>query len=67
MGDDNATRERWLKGAKKEPPARTTSSGLPVLPLATPEDVPWSYEEGLGNPGEFPFTRGPYGTMHASG
>jgi len=64
MSDDNPTRGRWLSGVKKAPPARTTSSGLAVTPLATPEDVVWSYEEGLGNPGEFPFTRGPYNTMY---
>jgi len=62
--DDNPRRKRWLEAQKKKAPQRTASSGLPVLPLATPEDAPGSYEESLGNPGEFPYTRGPYGTMY---
>jgi len=40
-------------------------SGLPIAPLATPEDVPGgSYAEKLGYPGEYPFTRGVYPTMY---
>jgi methylmalonyl-CoA mutase N-terminal domain/subunit len=64
MSEDNSARKRWLSGMKNGPPRRATSSGLPVLPLATPEDLKSSYDEGLGNPGEFPFTRGPYNTMY---
>ncbi len=42
-----------------------TSSGIPVKPLYGPEDVAGlSYEEDLGYPGEFPFTRGVYDTMY---
>lgn len=64
MADDNPTRKRWREGLKKEVPERATSSGLPVPPLATPEDLPWSYADQLGNPGEYPFTRGPYDSMY---
>jgi methylmalonyl-CoA mutase N-terminal domain/subunit len=40
-------------------------SGIPVQPLYTPEDVAGrSYEERLGYPGEYPFTRGVYPTMY---
>jgi methylmalonyl-CoA mutase N-terminal domain/subunit len=40
-------------------------SGLPIQPLYTPEDLAgWTYEEKLGYPGEFPFTRGPYPSMY---
>jgi methylmalonyl-CoA mutase N-terminal domain/subunit len=42
----------------------TTISGEPVKPLYKPEDVEVVYEHDLGDPGEFPFTRGPYETMH---
>ncbi|HEY0020754.1 MAG TPA: methylmalonyl-CoA mutase family protein [Longimicrobium sp.] len=49
----------------------TTVSGVEVEPLYTPLDRPVpSAEEAayhnaaLGMPGEFPFTRGPYGTMY---
>jgi methylmalonyl-CoA mutase N-terminal domain/subunit len=40
-------------------------SGLPIAPLATPEDVAGdAYAEKLGYPGEYPFTRGVYPTMY---
>ncbi|MFT4922089.1 MAG: methylmalonyl-CoA mutase N-terminal domain/subunit [Haloarculaceae archaeon] len=42
-----------------------TVSNLEVDRLYTPEDVAdVDYEEDLGFPGEAPFTRGPYPTMH---
>jgi methylmalonyl-CoA mutase N-terminal domain/subunit len=49
----------------------TTISGVPVEPLYTPLDRPAPapeeaayYNANIGMPGEFPFTRGPYGTMY---
>ncbi len=52
-------------------PVFTTISGAPVKALYTPLDRPDTgaeeaefYNEKLGAPGEFPFTRGPYGTMY---
>jgi methylmalonyl-CoA mutase, N-terminal domain len=40
-------------------------SGISLKPLYTPEDVAnRSYEERLGQPGEYPFTRGVYPTMY---
>src|SRR5262247_3983102 len=40
-------------------------SGIPVGPLYTPEDLAgWRYEDKLGYPGEFPYTRGPYPSMY---
>ena len=42
-----------------------TISGIPVEPIYTPADNPaLSYEEDLGNPGQYPFTRGVYPTMY---
>lgn len=42
-----------------------TVSNLEVDRLYDPTDVAdLDYEEDLGNPGEFPFTRGPYPTMY---
>jgi methylmalonyl-CoA mutase N-terminal domain/subunit len=59
------------KSAVNNPPERnaqgellTTISGEPVKPLYGPADAPVDYERDLGNPGEFPYTRGPYETMH---
>ena len=42
----------------------TTISGEPVKPLYGPEDVQLDYERDLGDPGEFPYTRGVYDTMY---
>ena len=40
-------------------------SGIPIQPLYTPEDLAgWRYDEKLGYPGEFPYTRGPYPSMY---
>jgi methylmalonyl-CoA mutase, N-terminal domain len=40
-------------------------SGIPLKPIYTPDDVAGkSYDERLGRPGEYPFTRGVYPTMY---
>ena len=42
-----------------------TQSSTPVRPLYTPADVKdWSYDQQLGDPGEFPYTRGIHPTMY---
>ena len=41
----------------------TTLSGEPIRPLYGPEDV-GPFEERIGRPGEFPFTRGVYPSMY---
>src|SRR6476619_1905785 len=42
-----------------------TMSGLPLKVTYTPEDLEkWSYAEKLGNPGQYPYTRGPHTTMY---
>ena len=61
-------RERWTKEtyghAKKKTPERRasfrTGGGVPVPPLATPEDA----KPALEFPGEYPFTRGIQPTMY---
>jgi methylmalonyl-CoA mutase N-terminal domain/subunit len=63
------------EGAYERTGARDASfssvSGVEVEPLYTPLDRPAPsgeeaayYNERIGMPGEFPFTRGPYGTMY---
>ena len=54
-----ATTER-----KAESRLTSTISGLPVDELYSPENVRIDYERALGNPGEYPFTRGVYETMY---
>ncbi|HEX6583350.1 MAG TPA: methylmalonyl-CoA mutase family protein [Thermoleophilaceae bacterium] len=59
--------ERWYRERFERTPERdalfTTLSGQPVAPLYTPDDV-GSFEERIGFPGEFPFTRGVYPSMY---
>ncbi len=43
----------------------STISGHPIEPLYTEDDLPgFDPREELGDPGSFPFTRGPYGSMY---
>jgi methylmalonyl-CoA mutase N-terminal domain/subunit len=41
-----------------------TSSGIEMKPAFRPSDAQGTYERDLGDPGEFPYTRGPYETMY---
>ena len=63
-----SNKQEWQNGAykdAKERPIRfSTVSDMEIDPLYTPEDVSGSYDEKLGNPGEYPYTRGPYGSMY---
>jgi methylmalonyl-CoA mutase N-terminal domain/subunit len=46
-------------------PEQQTSSHIPVQPLYTPADLEgWNYDQQVGYPGEFPFTRGVQATMY---
>jgi len=47
------------------PPTPETSSHIPVRPLYTPADLTeWNYDEQVGYPGDFPYTRGVQPTMY---
>lgn len=63
------SKSEWLSNAYPKSadrlPAYTTLSDMEVEPVYTPEDLrSWSYDEQLGHPGEFPFTRGTYPSMY---
>jgi methylmalonyl-CoA mutase, N-terminal domain len=45
-------------------PRRFTDSGIEIEPLYEAGDVPEDLDERLGEPGEFPFTRGPHREMY---
>jgi methylmalonyl-CoA mutase, N-terminal domain len=64
VGTDRDRWERETYGATPERPqgAFTTMSGVPIAPLYTEDDVP--DRERIGLPGEYPFTRGVYGSMY---
>jgi methylmalonyl-CoA mutase N-terminal domain/subunit len=55
-------RERFQRTAERDA-LFSTLSGEPVAPLYTPEDV-GAFEERIGFPGEYPFTRGVYPSMY---
>ncbi|MGZ3510524.1 MAG: acyl-CoA mutase large subunit family protein [Candidatus Binataceae bacterium] len=63
-----STKQQWLDRTYKKGPERpvrfSTVSDLEIEPLYTPEDVKGDYESALGNPGEFPYTRGVYESMY---
>jgi len=68
--NDEDAREKWYKetyrpAVDKKPerkPAFETTSGIEIEPLYTPQDG--DYPDGIGFPGEYPFTRGVYPTMY---
>ena len=55
-------RERFQRTAERDA-LFSTLSGEPVAPLYTPDDV-GAFEERIGFPGEYPFTRGVYPSMY---
>ena len=61
-------KRKWLETTYRqvaERPARfSTVSDMELEPLYTPEDVADDYDRALGNPGEYPYTRGVYGSMY---
>lgn len=76
MGDDlnklHQAREQWEQKTLQETLDRhserydefITTSSEPVERLYTPLDLDGGYQEKLGFPGEYPFTRGVHPTMH---
>ncbi len=72
MSDWKSTKSRWLQKveqAKAKTPERRarflTSSGVERTMLDTPDAAPEArYQEQLGFPGEYPFTRGVQSTMY---
>ncbi|MGH2882605.1 MAG: methylmalonyl-CoA mutase family protein, partial [Solirubrobacteraceae bacterium] len=60
--------ERWERETFGRTPERdapfSTMSGEPVKPLYTERDLPDDLDRAVGFPGEYPFTRGVYGSMY---
>ncbi len=63
-----STKQEWLEKVYKrgtERPVRfSTLSDMEIEPLYTPEDVQGEYATALGQPGEYPYTRGVYESMY---
>jgi len=64
----SSNKQEWLDTSYRksaERPVRfSTLSDMELEPLYTPEDVKSDYATALGNPGEYPFTRGVYPSMY---
>jgi methylmalonyl-CoA mutase N-terminal domain/subunit len=56
-------RERFGRAPERDAPF-STISGEPVKPLYTDADLPSDPDAAIGLPGEFPYTRGVYGSMY---
>jgi methylmalonyl-CoA mutase N-terminal domain len=61
---ENKVLATWLSKRKERKSKFTTPSGIEVKPLYTPLDVKGDYEEKIGFPGDYPFTRGIYPNMY---
>lgn len=61
-------KSKWLdttyRQASERPVRFSTVSDMELEPLYTPDDLTGSYDDKLGNPGEYPYTRGVYGSMY---
>jgi len=60
-------KDRWEEAYDKASERNaefSTMSGVPIKPLYTPVDVEGDYDEKLGYPGEYPYTRGVYPNMY---
>jgi methylmalonyl-CoA mutase N-terminal domain/subunit len=64
VSDKKSWLETTYKQASERPVRFSTVSDMELDPLYTPADVTGSYDDTLGNPGEFPYTRGVYGSMY---
>jgi methylmalonyl-CoA mutase N-terminal domain/subunit len=63
-----SNKKKWLettyKQASERPVRFSTVSDMELDALYTPDDVTGSYDDAIGNPGEFPYTRGVYSSMY---
>ncbi len=62
-GTGDPWRSRYCESPERDA-LFSTISGVPVEPLYSPANVQVDYERDLGNPGEFPYTRGVYPSMY---
>jgi methylmalonyl-CoA mutase N-terminal domain/subunit len=68
MATTGSESERWEREVFRAAPERdapfSTMSGEPIKPLYTEADLPADPEAAIGLPGEYPYTRGVYGSMY---
>ena len=67
MDTRKPAKDRWQEAYSNTPERDaefSTMSGVPIKPLYTPDDVEGDYDEKVGYPGEYPYTRGVYPNMY---
>ena len=67
MDTRKPAKDRWQEAysnAAERDAEFSTMSGVPIKPLYTPDDVEGDYDEKVGYPGEYPYTRGVYPNMY---
>jgi methylmalonyl-CoA mutase, N-terminal domain len=65
--EKKAAKDRWEEAYAEQEERDvefSTMSGVPIKPLYTPEDVEGDFDEKIGYPGEYPYTRGVYPNMY---
>ncbi len=65
--EQKAAKDRWEEAYAEQEERDvefSTMSGVPIKPLYTPEDVEGDFDEKIGYPGEYPYTRGVYPNMY---
>src|ERR671925_60153 len=65
IDEDKATDLSVAPVVGPDDPRRFTDSGIEVKPLYTADDVADGLEGRLGEPGSYPFTRGPAAALRA--
>src|SRR6188474_1234363 len=63
---EQETVAKSVSRAPERQPEFSTTSGIPIKRLFTPDDVSADYAGEAGYPGEFPYTRGIQPTMYRS-
>lgn len=69
MEDLEDWREAYREKLERYPERKESFSGYADIeyePLYTPKNTDFDYDEDLGYPGSYPYTRGPYTTMYRS-
>ncbi|HEV7564290.1 MAG TPA: methylmalonyl-CoA mutase family protein, partial [Solirubrobacterales bacterium] len=61
---DSAEWKRRFEATPERDAEFSTISGEEIEPLYGPDDVDPELDERVGNPGSYPFTRGPYPSMY---
>jgi methylmalonyl-CoA mutase N-terminal domain/subunit len=65
ISDDHRAWRAAYEAAPKRDVEFVTQSSAPVEPLYTPADLEaWRYDQALGDPGAYPYTRGIHPTMY---